>query len=67
MYPVTAGPRLAALARSGLLDLGRYAIETFGLEEVNAAVDHAAKHGGPFRMAVVKLRSDCFSRAKLDA
>lgn len=55
MYPVTAGPRLAALARSGLLDLGRYAIDAFGLDQVNQAVEHAAKNGGPFRMTVVTL------------
>lgn len=55
MYPATAGPRLAALARSGVLDLGQYEITEFGLGEVNEAVTHAAQNGGPFRMTVVKI------------
>ncbi len=55
MYPTTAGPRLAALVRSGLLDLGRYEITEFDLDQVNEAVSHAAENGGPFKMTVVKL------------
>ena len=55
MYPVTAGPRLAALARSGLLDLGHYEITEFALAGANEAVAHAAANGGPFRMTAVRL------------
>ena len=55
MYPVTAGPRLAALARSGLLDLGQYAVTEFALADANEAVAHAAVDGGPFRMTAVRL------------
>lgn len=55
MFPTTAGPRLAALARAGLLDLGQYEISEFGLDQVNEAVTHAAEHGGPFKMTAVKI------------
>lgn len=53
MYPPTAVTRLAALARSGLRDLGQYAVTEFGLDDVNDAVAHAAAHGGPFKITVV--------------
>ena len=56
MYPQTAGPRLAALARAGLLDLGQYELTEFGLDQANEAVAHAAANGGPFRMTAVRLR-----------
>ena len=55
MYPTTAPPRLAALARSGVLDLGQYEVTEFGLDNVNEAVAHAAAHSGPFRMTTVRL------------
>lgn len=55
MYPPTAGPRLAALARSGVLDLGQFEITEFSLDAVNEAVAHAAEHGGPFKMTVVRF------------
>jgi alcohol dehydrogenase len=55
MYPPTAGPRLAALARSGVLDLRQFEVTEFGLDDVNEAVAHAADNGGPFKMAVVRL------------
>ncbi len=54
MYPQAAGPRLAALARSGLLDFGQYEVTEFGLDDANEAVAHAAANGGPFRMTVVR-------------
>ena len=54
MYSPLAVPRLAALARSGLLDLGRYEVTEFGLDDANEAVAHAAANGGPFRMTVVR-------------
>ena len=55
MYPTTAGPRLAALARAGVLNLGLYEISEFDLAHVNEAVVHAADNGGPFKMTVVRL------------
>lgn len=56
MYPTTAAPRLAALARSGVLDFGQYSITEFDFDQVNEAVTHAAANGGPFRMTAVRLR-----------
>lgn len=53
MYGQAAVPRLVALARAGLLDLGQYEVTTFALEQTNEAVAHAAANGGPFRMTVV--------------
>ncbi|GAA3562276.1 zinc-binding alcohol dehydrogenase family protein [Amycolatopsis ultiminotia] len=54
MYPRTAVPALAALTRCGLLDLGGFEISEFPLAEAGAAVDHAAKDGGRFRLAVLR-------------
>jgi len=54
MYPQAAGPRLAALAQSGLLDFGQYEVTEFSLDRANEAVAHAAANGGPFRMTVVR-------------
>ena len=54
MYPFAAVTRLAALARSGVLDFGQYAVTEFDLASVNEAVAHAAANGGPFRMTVVR-------------
>ncbi len=54
MYPQAAGPRLAALARSGLLDFEQYEVTEFDLDDANEAVAHAAANGGPFRMTVVR-------------
>lgn len=54
MYPREAPGRLAALARSGLLDLSVFETTCFPLDEILAALDHAAAFGGPFRMTVVQ-------------
>ena len=54
MYPREAVPWLIAMARSGVLDLGQYAVTEFGLEQANEAVAHAAANGGPFRMTAVR-------------
>ena len=55
MYPTTAAPRLAALARSGVLDLGHYEVTEFSLDDANEAIVHAAANGGPFKMTTVRL------------
>ena len=55
MYPTTAGPRLAAIAQASLLDLGKYEITEFALDNVNDAVIHAAEHGGPFKLTAIKI------------
>ncbi|MFD9819128.1 hypothetical protein ACFWW0_09235, partial [Streptomyces violascens] len=54
MYPAVAGARLAALIRSGLLDLAEFDVAEFGLDEANEAVAHAAANGGPFRTTVIR-------------
>ena len=53
MFPRAAAPRLVALARSGLLDLGQYQVAEFGLDDVNQAVAHAAGDK-PFALTVVR-------------
>ena len=53
MYPPEAVTKLAALVRAGLLDLGGVAVTTFGLDQANEAVAHAAANAGPFRMTVI--------------
>ncbi|MBN8927215.1 MAG: alcohol dehydrogenase [Rhodospirillales bacterium 69-11] len=56
MYPREASVCMAALIRSGLIRLSEYEVTTFGLDAVEAAVTHAAAHGGPFRMTVLQPR-----------
>ncbi len=54
MYPPEAVTRLAGLVRAGLLDLGDIAVTTFGLDQANEAVAHAALDAGPFRLTVIQ-------------
>lgn len=54
LYPRDAPVRLAALARSGLLDLGQFAVTEFALDDAAAAVTHAAEHAAPFRLTVIR-------------
>ena len=54
MYPPEAVVRLAALIRSGLLDLGNFDVTAFDLDDANDAVAHAAAHSGPFKMTVIR-------------
>lgn len=54
MYQREAIPRMIGLVRSGLLDLAQFAVTEFPLARANEAVAHAAAHGGPFRMTVLK-------------
>jgi len=54
MYPRAAIPRMIAMVRAGLLDLGQFAVTEFPLDRANEAVAHAAANGGPFRMTVLK-------------
>ena len=58
MYPRDAVPRLIALVRSGLLSLDPYQITAFDLEDVNAAVEHAATHASPFEKTIIQF-SEC--------
>jgi alcohol dehydrogenase len=54
MYPRHAPTRLVQLIRAGLLDLGGFDVTTFSLRDANAAVEHAAANGGPFRITVLR-------------
>ncbi len=54
MYPPEAIIRLIGLIRSGLLDLGHYDVTAFGLDNANAAGDHAATSSGPFKLTVIR-------------
>jgi alcohol dehydrogenase len=54
MYPRNAVSRLAGLVRSGLLKLDDFKVTSFGLDDVNDAVRHAAANAGPFRMTVLR-------------
>lgn len=54
MYPPDAASRLIALVRAGLLRLEEYETTAFDLDHVNDAVAHAATHGGPFKLTVIR-------------
>jgi len=53
MYPPDAWARLIGLIRSGLLDVNQFEATSFDLDHANEAVEHAAAHGGPFKMTVI--------------
>lgn len=54
MYPPDAAIRLAGLVRAGLLRLDEFQATVFDLDHANEAVTHAASHGGPFKMTVLR-------------
>ncbi len=54
MYDAAAAPGLVALVRSGLLDLGHWAVTAFPLDAANDAVAHAASNAGPFKLTVLE-------------
>lgn len=54
MYPPEAIVRMVSLIRSGLLRLEEFDVTTFGLDDVNKAVAHAAAHGGSFQLTVIR-------------
>ena len=54
LCPVDAPTRLVRLVRSGLLSLSHFDVTAFALDEVNKAVEHAAAHGGPFKLTVIR-------------
>jgi alcohol dehydrogenase len=53
MYPRDAPSRLIQLARAGLISLHDPDITAFSLGDANAAIEHAAANGGPFKMTVI--------------
>lgn len=54
MYPRTAPASLIALARAGLLDLGRFTVTEFGLDDVIRALEHAANGEKRFALTVIR-------------
>jgi len=54
MYSAEATIRLAGTIRSSLLDLSHFKVMELGLDDANAAVTHAAGHGGPFKVTVIR-------------
>ena len=54
MYPREAVARMVGLVRGGLLDLVQYEMTEFGLDDVNAAVAHAAANAGPLGLTVLR-------------
>jgi alcohol dehydrogenase len=56
MYPPHATILMTGLIRSGLVSLDQFAVTAFGLDDANAAVAHAARDSGPFRMTVIQPR-----------
>lgn len=54
MYPREAVVRMIGMIRAGLLKLEDYAVTEFALDEVNAAIEHAAVHAGMFHSTVLR-------------
>jgi alcohol dehydrogenase len=54
LAPRTATASLIALARAGLLDLDQFAVTEFGLDDITAALDHAAGTTTRFALTVVR-------------
>jgi len=53
MYRRESVVRLIGLVRAGLLRLEEFETTSFGLDDVNRAVAHAAAHAGPFKSTVL--------------
>jgi alcohol dehydrogenase len=53
MYPPDAPLRMVAMARAGLVDLAQFQFTAFALDDVAAAIAHAADTAGPFQMTVI--------------
>ncbi|MFI9383275.1 zinc-binding alcohol dehydrogenase family protein [Kutzneria sp. NPDC052558] len=58
MYPRWANLRLIELIRSGLLDLNQFEVTEFALDDVHAAIEHAAATGGKFHATVLRPGND---------
>lgn len=53
MYSRESITRLIGLVRAGMLRLEEFSVTTFKLDDVNEAVEYAAKHSGAFKGTVV--------------
>jgi alcohol dehydrogenase len=54
LCPRTGNASLIALARAGLLDLDRFAVAEFDLDDITGALDHAAGDATRFALTVVR-------------
>jgi len=54
MYPRDAIARMVRLVRGGLIDLAKFDLTEFKLEDANEAVAHAAENAGPLRLTVLR-------------
>lgn len=54
MYPREAPARMIAMIRGGLIDLAKFDLTEFALDDVNAAVAHAAATAGPLKLTVLR-------------
>ena len=54
MYPPHATLLMVGLIRAGLVSLDQFEVTSFALDDANAAVAHAARNSGPFRMTVIE-------------
>jgi alcohol dehydrogenase len=54
MYPREAVPAMVRMVRTGLVDLDRFDLTEFGLDDVNEAVAHAAASAGPLQFTVLR-------------
>ena len=54
MYPREAVVQVVRLVRAGLIDLAQFHLTEFSLNDVNAAVAHAAANAGPLRLTALR-------------
>jgi alcohol dehydrogenase len=54
MYPREAIPRMVEMIRAGMIDLAKFDLSEFALEDANEAIAHAAANAGPHSMTVIR-------------
>jgi alcohol dehydrogenase len=54
MYPRAAVGRMVGLIRAGLIDLTKFDLTEFALDDANEAVAHSAAHAGPRQLTVLR-------------
>lgn len=54
MYAREVIPRMVAMIRAGQIDLGRFELTEFPLDQANAAVAHSAANAGPRQLTVLR-------------
>jgi alcohol dehydrogenase len=54
MYAREAVTRMVRLVRAGIIDLGKFDVTEFALDDANEAVAHAAANAGPLRLTVLR-------------